>query len=110
MSARIGDVTKSLPWLVCEENRAVMGYAYATPWRHRSAYRYSAEGTVYLAKDHCGRGYGKSLYRELIAQVKSFGMHRLIGGIALPNSPSVALHESLGFKKVAQFSEVGWKQ
>jgi L-amino acid N-acyltransferase YncA len=109
MATRIESVQKTLPWLVWEQEGAVIGYAYATSWRTRSAYRYSAESTVYLQKEHLGRGFGKQLYRELIDRVRRLNIHRLIGGIALPNTASVGLHESLGFKKVAHFSEVGWK-
>jgi phosphinothricin acetyltransferase len=109
MAERVESVQKSLPWLALEQEGVVIGYAYATPWRTRSAYRFSAESTVYLEKEFCGRGLGKMLYRELIEQVRCLGIHRLIGGIALPNTSSVGLHESLGFKKVAQFTEVGRK-
>ncbi|HEY9155613.1 MAG TPA: arsinothricin resistance N-acetyltransferase ArsN1 family B [Opitutaceae bacterium] len=109
MRSRVDAVQKTLPWLVLEEEGRLVGYAYATSWRTRSAYPFSAESTVYLEPEFCGRGLGKGIYRELIERVRTAGMHRLIGGIALPNTASVGVHESLGFKKVAHFSEVGWK-
>lgn len=109
MAQRIEAVLKERVWLVLEETGAIVGYAYATAWRTRSAYRHSAESTIYLDAGACGRGLGKRLYSELIQRVRSLGMHRLIGGIALPNTASVALHESLGFRKVAHFTEVGRK-
>jgi phosphinothricin acetyltransferase len=108
MRQRISDVVPSLPWLVFEEAARVVGYAYASKWRARSAYRYAAESTVYLERTACGRGIGRQLYTALIAELRARGMHTVIGG-ALPNAASIRLHESLGFQKVAQFAEVGWK-
>jgi L-amino acid N-acyltransferase YncA len=98
-----------LPWIVVEEDRIVRGYAYATPWRMRRAYRYSTETSVYVSKPHVGKGLGSLLYRDLLDRLSSCGVHVAIGGIALPNDASVALHEKLGFKKVAHFEEVGMK-
>jgi L-amino acid N-acyltransferase YncA len=109
MSGRIAEITASFPWLVWEENGAVKGYAYATQWRARSAYRFSVEATVYLDQGMLGRGLGTVLYRELLARLKEKGIHCVMGGIALPNQPSVALHEKLGFKKIAHFEQIGWK-
>ena len=109
MQRRILDVTNSLPWLVSEDNGKVIGYAYASKWKSRCAYRFSAESTVYLAPDATGRGTGSRLYEELIAELNLSSLHSIIGGIALPNPASIALHEKCGFRKVAHFKEVGWK-
>ena len=98
-----------LPWLVLEENETILGYAYATQWKPRKAYRHTTEISVYLSKDQNGKGYGKALYAELISQLKSKGYHAVIGGISLPNEPSIKLHESLGFHPVAHFKETGYK-
>lgn len=98
-----------LPYLVAENEGRVCGYAYATQWRARSAYRFSTETTVYVAKTRTGHGIGSALYRELVSRLASCGAHLAIGGIALPNEASVALHENLGFKKVAHFEQVGKK-
>ena len=87
----------------------VVGYAYATKWNRRSAYRFSAEVTVYLDHGRRGRGIGSKLYQQLLPTLQLSGIHVAIGGIALPNNASVALHEKLGFQKVAQFREVGFK-
>lgn len=102
-------IASSLPYLVAELDGHVCGYAYATPWRVRPAYRFSTETTVYLGKAHVGKGLGKMLYSELMERLASLGVHVAIGGVALPNGASVALHEKLGFKKVAHFEEVGKK-
>lgn len=109
MANRIASVGAKLPWLVCEQDGVLLGYAYATPWRVRSAYRLSVESSVYVSPAHPRQGVGTRLYRALLEQLRARGLHMVIGGIAQPNEASVALHESLGFRKVAHFSEVGMK-
>ena len=110
MRRRMDDVFASaLPWLIAESGGRVVGYAYATKWKARSAYRFSVETTVYLA-DGLGKvGLGSRLYDELFRLLKEKGIHAAIGGIALPNDASVALHEKFGMRKVAHFDEVGFK-
>ena len=111
MQARIEETqSASLPWLVAEEGDRVLGYAYASKWKGRCAYRYSVESTVYLDAECIGRGIGKALYSTLIDDLRERGMHAVIGGVALPNAASIALHEALGFRKVAHFEQVGFKQ
>ena len=97
------------PYLVAEENGEILGYAYAGKWRERTAYRFVVESTIYLARTSAGKGLGTTLYQELIERLKLNGFHAVLGGITLPNPASVALHEKLGFKKVAHFTEVGYK-
>ncbi|MBD3270439.1 GNAT family N-acetyltransferase [Candidatus Peregrinibacteria bacterium] len=109
MRDRISEILERLPYLVFEEDGKVIGYAYATKWKARSAYKYSVETTVYLHKDRSGFGIGTKLYQSLLEELKFKGLHRAIGGVALPNKASVSLHEKLGFKKVAEFGEVGNK-
>ncbi len=100
----------NLPWLVAEnDSGVVVGYAYASKWKGRCAYRHSAEVTVYLAPDAAAQGVGTRLYEALFSELRDRGIHTAIGGIALPNPPSVALHEKFGMKKVAHFAEVGHK-
>jgi phosphinothricin acetyltransferase len=67
------------------------------------------ESTIYLRPDLIGKGAGRILYEDLISKLRNLSLHTVIGGIALPNESSVALHERLGFLKVAHFKEVGWK-
>ncbi|WP_386083382.1 arsinothricin resistance N-acetyltransferase ArsN1 family B [Vreelandella sp. F11] len=98
-----------LPWLVAGEDDAVVGYAYATKWKERSAYRFSVEASVYLSNQVRGRGLGAKLYEAIFAKLKESGIHAVIGGITLPNPASVALHEKMGMKKVAHFERVGFK-
>jgi L-amino acid N-acyltransferase YncA len=94
---------------VFESDGGVIGYAYASEWNSRSAYKRSAEITVYLTNGETQRGLGTLLYTELIKQLKSMGCHAIIGGISLPNESSIRLHEKLGLEKVAHFKEVGCK-
>jgi len=98
-----------LPWLVAEDAGQVVGYTYATKWRERTAYRFSVECTVYLDPERKGRGVGSQLYQELLSVLRARGVHSVIGGIALPNDESIALHEKFGFQKTAHFKEVGFK-
>jgi phosphinothricin acetyltransferase len=110
ISRRIDEVRAgSLPWFVAEHDGAMAGYAYASRWRARSAYRFSSEVTVYLAPEQGRRGIGSALYAELLSALRGSGLHAAIGGIALPNDASVALHEKFGFKKVAHFEQTGFK-
>jgi len=109
MEQRIADITAKYPWLVYEEEGRVKGYAYAGPWKSRCAYRYSSECTIYLEHGLGAKGIGSQLYDALF-KVLPANVHSIIGGIALPNEASVAIHEKFGFEKVAQFKEVGYKQ
>jgi L-amino acid N-acyltransferase YncA len=110
MAQRIADVASSkLPWLVMLDGDKLIGYAYATKWRARAAYRFAVESSVYFDPDYAGRGRGRALYEALLAELRQRELHLVIGGIAQPNEASVRLHERLGFQKVAHFSEVGLK-
>ncbi len=106
---QILESSESLPWLVFEDHGDILGYAYAGKWKSRCAYRFSVETTVYLAPQCTGRGIGSALYEALISDLRAASRHSAIAGIALPNPASIALHEELGFAKVAHFKEVGWK-
>ncbi|HEX7553990.1 MAG TPA: arsinothricin resistance N-acetyltransferase ArsN1 family B [Geothrix sp.] len=109
MASRIGIVLLALPWLVIEVQGTVAGYAYATPWKTRSAYRRTVESAIYMAPSQDGQGLGTRLYEALLGELQQLGVHAVLGGIALPNEASVALHERLGFEKVGQLQQVGWK-
>ncbi|MGV3590139.1 MAG: GNAT family N-acetyltransferase [Gammaproteobacteria bacterium] len=110
IAARIGKVRDAgLPWLVIEQHGEVCGYAYASPWQERSAYRFCALVSVYLAPAMTGRGFGTQLYAALFAALQQTPIRWVIGGIALPNAASVALHEKMGMKRVGLHPEVGFK-
>lgn len=97
------------PWLVAREQGRLIGYAYAAKWHERAAYKHTAEITVYLDHEATSRGWGSRLYEALFAALRETSVHVAIGGIALPNRASVALHEKFGMKKVAHFEAVGCK-
>jgi len=110
MSDRMQEgIANALPWVVAAQARRIVGYAVAVKWKGRSAYRYSVESSVYVDPELTRCGLGTQLYRSLLATLKDRSIHVVIGGIALPNAASVALHERLGFSKVAHFKEVGYK-
>ena len=110
MAVRIAAVASTmLPWLICEHEGVVVGYSYASPWKTRGAYRFTVETAIYVAPSCGRRGFGTVLYRALLEQLRQRGMHVALGGIALPNPESVALHERVGFQRTAQLSEVGFK-
>jgi phosphinothricin acetyltransferase len=113
IARRIEEVqSASLPWLVAEagaDASDIAGYAYATRWKVRSGYRLSAEITVYLAPGRAGQGIGSKLYGQLFPLLQARRIHAVMGGIALPNEASVALHEKFGMRKVAHFEQVGFK-
>jgi len=113
---RMGDLDGGWPWLVAvaPENDSgargvVLGYAYAGQWSGRCAYRSSAEVSIYVAHGEVTRGVGTLLYSTLLEELRSAEIHTVIGGVALPNPASIALHERFGFEKVAHYKEVGMK-
>jgi L-amino acid N-acyltransferase YncA len=97
------------PWLVFEDNRTVSGYAYASQFRTRAAYRWAADVSVYVAPGHHGRGVGRQLYTALFARLKDQGFYVACATIALPNEASIGLHRAMGFEPVGVYRNVGWK-
>ena len=98
-----------LPWLVAEDDGAIVGFAYAAGHRAREGYRWAADCSVYVDGAHRGRGIGQSLYDALLPLVRDLGYVTLHAGIALPNDASVRLHERLGFRRVGVYRNVGHK-
>ena len=110
MAARIEAGGTLYPWIVgLDESGGVAGYAYASGFRPRPAYRYAVETSVYLAAAAQGRGLGERLYRSLIDTLVAQGFAQAIAAITLPNPASVALHRKLGFREAGIYREVGWK-
>ena len=106
---RFNNITKVYPWLVCEVNGAVIGYAYASQLRERSAYKWSVELGIYIDESFQGKGIGRALYEKLIEILTEQGFYNAFAGITLPNTASIKLHESLGFTKVGIYKNVGFK-
>ena len=109
METRIRKISAAYPFLVMEDDGEISGYAYANTWKERSAYRYSAELSIYFKNSSRGRGRGHELLCALLEEIRGTKLHVLIAGIALPNEASVRLFEKSGFKKIGQFNEVGFK-
>jgi len=99
------------PWLVGadQSDDTVWGYATASAFRPKAAYRSTVETTIYLDPDSTGRGLGRRLYEALLVEATARSFHLATAGIALPNRASVALHRGLGFSPVGTFTEVGHK-
>lgn len=100
------------PWLVVttgEPAGGVIGYAYATRFRDRPAYRYVVETTIYVADTAQRQGAGRLLYEALIDTLRAQGFVHAIGAIALPNDASISLHEAVGFRRAGVYREVGYK-
>jgi phosphinothricin acetyltransferase len=110
MAARIERYGASHAWLVTEREGLVTGYAYATAFNERAAYRWSTSVSVYVAEDARGQGVGRALYLALFERLRERGFRMACAGITLPNAASVGLHESLGFELVGVNREIGWKQ
>jgi L-amino acid N-acyltransferase YncA len=109
MSARIETTQRKFPWLVDEREGAVAGYAYASPHRVRPAYRWVSEVTIYIGDGFRGKGVGRALYTELLGRLRSQGYFKAYAGILVPNPPSQAFHEAIGFKPVGMYRHVGYK-
>jgi phosphinothricin acetyltransferase len=111
MAERMAEVqARGLPWLAAEEDGAVLGYAYAAPYRLRSAYRFTVEDSVYVAADSQGRGVGKALLAELIARCEALGLRQMLAVIGdSANAPSIALHRAAGFELRGTAVGVGYK-
>jgi L-amino acid N-acyltransferase YncA len=110
MTARIERAAASHAWFVAEREGRVVGYAYATAFNERPAYRWSANVSVYVAEGERGRGTGRALYAVLFECLRERGFHMAVAGITLPNEASVGLHEHLGFAPVGVNREIGWKR
>ncbi len=109
MEKRIDSIISSFPWLVADLDGEILGYAYASKWKERIAYRYSVELSIYIKSNILGQGIGTRLYGELIDRLRKKNIHSMVGGIAIPNIGSQKIHEKFGFEKVAHFKEVGFK-
>lgn len=106
---RMKTVMRDNPWLVTEQDGRVVGYAYATMFRSRAAYFHTRESSVYVHPEYHGHGVGKDLMLALLEELSAQGVHLVVAGATLPNPGSAALHDSLGFRYVGTFHEVGRK-
>jgi phosphinothricin acetyltransferase len=122
MARRMADVgARGLPWLVAEDGFGVRGFAYASPFRLRAAYRYTVEDSIYLAADAAGRGLGRALLTEVIARCEALGLRQMVAVIGdSANAASIGVHRACGFEhrgvtpalgfKHGRFVDVVWMQ
>lgn len=110
LAARIERYGTSHAWLVAERGGEVIGYAYATAFNERPAYRWSAGVSVYIAEAARGQGVGRALYEALFERLRERGFRMACAGITLPNEASLGLHEALGFERTGINREIGWKE
>lgn len=115
-SSRMAKTLERYPYLVLEEDGRILGYAYAGPFKGRAAYDRSCEVTIYVERSARGRGYGRALYEELERRLGEAGMLNLYACIADPleedeylTRDSERFHERLGFTKVGEFHQCGYK-
>lgn len=103
-------VQRGFPWLVAEVNGAVVGYAYAGPFRAREAYRFTAEDSIYVHPESMGQGVGGTLLRELIEACRRQGYRQIIAVIGdSGNLGSIRVHEACGFQHIGVLRNVGLK-
>jgi len=110
MEERIERLTGTHAWLVAEDDGEILGYAYGCPHRERAAYQWATEVSVYVDRRHHRRGAGRALYAALFKSLAEKGYRIALGGIALPNDASVALHKACGFIPVGVYKGIGYKQ
>ena len=106
---RIKNTLTFYPWLVCEYEEQLFGYAYAGPYRSRGAYQWSVEVSAYVCEGRRRSGIGRALYTSLFAILIRQGFHNALAGIALPNVSSVGFHDSMGFESVGVYRQIGYK-
>ena len=106
---RIQGIMAELPYLVCEIDGRIAGYAYASGYRGRASYRWTKEVSVYIHPDFYRRRVGEALYTSMNEMVRYQGIADLLAIITMPNESSVAFHEHCGYRKCGEFTNVGYK-
>jgi phosphinothricin acetyltransferase len=107
---RLDIVSRRFPYLVAECAGEVVGFAYASPYRLRPAYRFTAENSVYLHPAWVGRGIGRQLTLALLAECEPRGLRQIVAVTGdSANCASIGLHKSFGFREVGVLRSVGFK-
>jgi L-amino acid N-acyltransferase YncA len=109
IARRISVCQEKYPWLVALLNDEIVGYAYASDFRSREAYKWIPEVSVYVTPRAKGKGIAKQLYNELFEQLKALGMIAVFAGMTTPNPETERFHEKMGFKFSAKFEKIGFK-
>ena len=106
---RIENTIEKYPYLAAVEDGIILGYAYASAFHPRAAFRWSAEASVYLKQETHGRGIGRMLYETLEEILKRQNVQTVIALIADPNPESVAFHEKMGYRVAGRLTNCAWK-
>lgn len=106
---RIRETLATFPWLVALCNNEVVGYAYACSHRSREAYKWSCEASVYIDPKYQRKQVARKLYGSLFKTLEQQGIVNVYAGITLPNSASVGFHESMGFRLIGVYEDIGFK-
>jgi phosphinothricin acetyltransferase len=109
MRRRIAAILPSYPWLVCEEDGSILGYAYASKHRERAAYMWSVDVSAYVREGRRRGGLGRALYTSLFAILRLQGFYNAVAGVTLPNPGSEGLHGAMGFEPVGIYRNIGYK-
>ena len=109
MRLRIRKILEKWPWLVCEQDGMIVGYAYGSEHASRAAYQWSADAAVYVREGFHRSGIGRALYGMLFPLLRLQGFFNAYAGVTLPNSGSVGLHEAMGFQPVGIYRAAGYK-
>jgi L-amino acid N-acyltransferase YncA len=109
MLQRITSTLTRYPWLVCEQDKKILGYVYASSHRTRAAYQWAVDVSAYIHPQARRMGIGRALYQSLISILRLQGYFQAFAGIALPNPGSVGLHEAMGFQPIGVYRSVGYK-
>lgn len=108
-AGRISDTLRNYPYLVAEEDGRLIGFSYASPFKTRAAYKWSAETSIYIRMDLHGKGIGTNLYRKLERYLAGQNICNLCACIAYPNPKSIAFHQAFGYRQTAHFHNSGYK-
>ncbi len=109
LAERIRTAAHRHAWLVAEEDGEVFGYAYAVPWKSRTAYQWACEISVYVDGARRQRGAGRQLYTALLDRLCALGYRTVLAVVVMPNAASEKLHRSMGFEQVALYRRIGYK-
>ncbi|HOA84999.1 MAG TPA: N-acetyltransferase family protein [Bacillota bacterium] len=106
---RMRGIMAEYPYYVCEYEGKIVGYAYASKYSERRAYRYSADLTIYISPEHHGRGVGRLLYERLCADLRERGIYTVYACVTAENTTSLKFHTALGFVECGRFHNIGYK-
>lgn len=109
MRKRIDSIKKKFPYIVYEEDGAILGYAYLNYFSERSAYRFSLDLSIYLKNGELTKGIGSALYNEIENIARKNGIKKIISCITLSNDRSISFHKKMGFSECGRMNNVGYK-